>query len=147
VQINTKAGLKFSTVLRSILRADPDIVLIGEIRDAETAMIAMEAALSGHLVLSTLHTNTAAATPLRLTEMGIEPFLVTSAVGSVLTQRLARKLCPKCKVAVPASVSDFIGAGYREADLVDVDTSVLYRAVGCRACGGNATTDVWYWPK
>jgi type IV pilus assembly protein PilB len=137
VQINTKAGLKFSTVLRSILRADPDIVLIGEIRDAETAMIAMEAALSGHLVLSTLHTNTAAATPLRLTEMGIEPFLVTSAVGSVLTQRLARKLCPKCKVAVPASVSDFIGAGYREADLVDVDTSVLYRAVGCRACGGN----------
>ena len=78
---------------KSILRADPDIVLIGEIRDADTATIAMEAALSGHLVLTTLHTNTASATPLRLTEMGIEPFLVTSAVGSVLTQRLARVLC------------------------------------------------------
>ena len=134
VQINPKAGLSFSTALRSILRADPDIVLIGEIRDVETAKIAMEAALSGHLVLTTLHTNTAAATPLRLTEMGIEPFLVTSAVGSVLTQRLARNLCDNCKEPYDASDQDFLAAGYSEADLEGVDTSVLHRAMGCRAC-------------
>ena len=134
VQINPKAGLSFSTALRSILRADPDIVLIGEIRDVETAKIAMEAALSGHLVLTTLHTNTAAATPLRLTEMGIEPFLVTSAVGSVLTQRLARNLCDNCKEPYDASEQEFLAAGYSEADLEGVDTSVLHRAMGCRAC-------------
>ena len=134
VQINRKAGLAFSTALRSILRADPDIVLIGEIRDTDTATIAMEAALSGHLVLTTLHTNTASATPLRLTEMGIEPFLVTSAVGSVLTQRLARVLCEQCKEPYDASEKDFLAAGYKEADLEGVDVSTLYRAIGCRAC-------------
>jgi type IV pilus assembly protein PilB len=134
VQINPKAGLFFSTALKSILRADPDIVLIGEVRDSDTATIAMEAALSGHLVLTTLHTNTASATPLRLTEMGIEPFLVTSAVGSVLTQRLARVLCAQCKEPFEASEKDFLAAGYREEDLEAVDTSVLYRAMGCRNC-------------
>jgi type IV pilus assembly protein PilB len=136
VQINPKAGLKFSTALKSILRSDPDIVLIGEIRDTDTAMIAMEAALSGHLVLTTLHTNTASATPLRLTEMGIEPFLVTSAVSSVLTQRLARVLCESCKEPIEASERDFLGAGYAESDLtrMKIDTSKLYKAVGCRAC-------------
>jgi type IV pilus assembly protein PilB len=134
VQINPKAGLVFSTALKSILRADPDIILIGEIRDADTATIAMEAALSGHLVLTTLHTNAAAATPLRLTEMGIEPFLVTSAIGSVLTQRLARVLCPQCKEPFEASEKDFIAAGYHEADLEAYDLTKLYRAVGCRAC-------------
>jgi len=135
VQINPKAGLLFSTALRSILRADPDIVLIGEVRDPETAKIAMEAALSGHLVLTTLHTNTAAATPLRLTEMGVEPFLVTSAIGSVLTQRLARVLCSVCKEAYDASEKEFYAAGYKDGDLEGLDTSLLYRAVGCRTCG------------
>ncbi len=135
VQINSKAGLTFATALKSILRADPDIVLIGEIRTTDTATIAMEAALSGHLVLTTLHTNTAAATPLRLTEMGIEPFLVTSAVGSVLTQRLARVLCANCKEQVDASEKDFYAAGYKEADLEGVDISTLHKAVGCRQCG------------
>ncbi|MHB8317889.1 MAG: GspE/PulE family protein [Acidimicrobiales bacterium] len=134
VQINTKAGLLFQTALKSILRADPDIVLIGEIRSTETATIAMEAALSGHLVLSTVHTNTAAATPLRLTEMGIEPFLVTSAIGGVLTQRLARTLCEQCKEPTEASEKDFLAAGYREEDLEGVDTSTLYKTVGCRHC-------------
>ena len=134
VQLNPKAGLLFSTALRSILRADPDIVLIGEVRDPDTAKIAMEAALSGHLVLTTLHTNTAAATPLRLTEMGVEPFLVTSAVGSVLTQRLARVLCSVCKEAYDASEKEFYAAGYPDADLEGVDISTLYRAVGCRTC-------------
>lgn len=134
VQINAKAGLMFQTALKSILRADPDIVLIGEIRSTETATIAMEAALSGHLVLSTVHTNTAAATPLRLTEMGIEPFLVTSAIGGVLTQRLARTLCDQCKEPVEASEKDFLAAGYHEEDLEEIDTSTLYKAVGCRHC-------------
>ena len=134
VQINPKVGLQFSTALRSILRADPDIILVGEIRDIETATIAMEAALSGHLVLSTLHTNTAASTPLRLTEMGIEPFLVTSAVGGVLTQRLARVLCERCKTPYDASPTDFYAAGYRESDLEGLDSSTLYRANGCRSC-------------
>lgn len=134
VQINQKAGLTFVTALKSILRSDPDIVLIGEIRDIETATIAMEASLSGHLVLTTLHTNTAATTPLRLTEMGIEPFLVTSAVTGVLTQRLARVLCRHCKERYDSSVADFLAAGYKEQDLEGVDTSTLYRAVGCRSC-------------
>jgi len=145
VQINTKAGLKFSTVLRSILRADPtsSSSVRSRCRDRHDRDGGCPERSPR---LSTLHTNTAAATPLRLTEMESS---VPRHVGrrSVLTQRLARKLCPKCKVAVPASVSDFIGAGYREADLVDVDTSVLYRAVGCRACGGNGYYGRMYWPK
>lgn len=137
VQINSKVGLQFSTALRSILRADPDIILVGEIRDIQTATIAMEAALSGHLVLSTLHTNTAASTPLRLTEMGIEPFLVTSAVSGVLTQRLARVLCERCKTPYAASFTDFYAAGYREGDLEGIDVSTLHRANGCRACSNT----------
>ncbi|MGH9043944.1 MAG: ATPase, T2SS/T4P/T4SS family [Acidimicrobiales bacterium] len=137
VQIHPKAGLTFASALKSILRADPDIVLIGEIRSTDTAAIAMEAALSGHLVLTTLHTNTAAATPLRLTEMGIEPFLVTSAVTSVLTQRLARVLCAVCKEPYEASEKDFYAAGYGDADIEGLDTSMLYRAVGCRTCGNT----------
>ena len=137
VQINSKVGMRFSTALRSILRADPDIILVGEIRDIETATIAMEAALSGHLVLTTLHTNTAASTPLRLTEMGIEPFLVNSAVGGVLTQRLARVLCEKCKAPFRAAPADFHAAGFTEQDLEGLDVSSLSRATGCRACGGT----------
>jgi type IV pilus assembly protein PilB len=99
VQTNPKAGLTFSAALRSILRSDPDVVLIGEIRDHETAQIAVEAALTGHLVLSTIHTNDAPSAITRLTEMGIEPFLVGSALDCVLAQRLARKLCTKCREA------------------------------------------------
>ncbi len=137
VQINPKAGLTFASALKSILRSDPDIILIGEVRSTETANIAMEAALSGHLVLTTLHTNTAASTPLRLTEMGIEPFLVTSAVGSVLTQRLARVLCTVCKEPYDASEKDFYAAGYSESDIEGLDISTLHRAVGCRSCANT----------
>jgi type IV pilus assembly protein PilB len=137
VQINSKIGMHFSTALRSILRADPDIILVGEIRDIETATIAMEAALSGHLVLSTLHTNTAASTPLRLTEMGIEPFLVTSAVSGVMTQRLSRVLCERCKSSFEATLTDFYAAGYKEGDLEGLDVSRLYRANGCRTCSNT----------
>ncbi|MGH9047811.1 MAG: ATPase, T2SS/T4P/T4SS family [Acidimicrobiales bacterium] len=137
VQTNPKAGLTFASALKSILRADPDIVLIGEIRSTETAVIAMEAALSGHLVLTTLHTNTAAATPLRLTEMGIEPFLVTSAIASVLTQRLARVLCSVCKEPYEGSEKDFYAAGYDDKDIEGLDISTLHRAVGCRTCANT----------
>src|SRR5213082_1529165 len=102
VQVNPKAGLTFASALRSILRSDPDIVLVGEIRDRETATIAIEASLTGHLVLTTLHTNDAASTPTRLVEMGVEPFLAGSALDCIVAQRLARRLCPKCKeVYVP----------------------------------------------
>ena len=97
VQVNTKAGLTFATGLRSMMRADPDIIMVGEIRDRETAQIAIEAALTGHLVLSTLHTNDAPSAITRLIEMGIEPFLVASAIDCVVAQRLARTLCAHCK--------------------------------------------------
>ena len=97
MQINPKAGLTFATGLRSMMRADPDIIMVGEIRDRETAQIAVEAALTGHLVLSTLHTNDAPTAITRLIEMGIEPFLVASAVDCVVAQRLARTLCEHCK--------------------------------------------------
>jgi type IV pilus assembly protein PilB len=99
VQANEKAGLTFASALRSFLRQDPDIILVGEIRDSETATIAIEAALTGHLVLSTLHTNDAAGAVTRLTEMGIEPFLCASSVICVQAQRLARMICPNCKEA------------------------------------------------
>ena len=97
VQINPKAGLTFASGLRSILRCDPDIVMVGEIRDKDTAQIAIESALTGHLVLSTLHTNDAPGALTRLTEMGVEPFLTASAVDCVIAQRLVRKLCEYCR--------------------------------------------------
>jgi type IV pilus assembly protein PilB len=134
VQINPKAGLTFASALRSILRSDPDIVLVGEIRDRETAVIAVEAALTGHLVLSTLHTNDAASTPLRLVEMGVEPFLVTSALDCVVAQRLARRLCDKCKEAYQPTEAELLEVGWPMQD-VEVEWPMLYRAIGCTVCG------------
>ena len=132
VQTNVKAGLTFASALRSILRSDPDIVLIGEIRDHETAQIAIEAALTGHLVLSTLHTNDAPSAISRLIEMGIEPFLVGSALDCVLAQRLARRLCPKCKEAYVPTPEALIQARYPWQDGEPLPT--LYRPGGCSAC-------------
>ena len=132
VQTNVKAGLTFSAALRSILRSDPDIVLLGEIRDGETAHIAVEAALTGHLVLSTLHTNDAPSAVVRLTEMGIEPFLVGSALDCVLAQRLARRLCPKCKEAYTPTRQALLENSFPWQDGMDLPT--LYRPVGCSAC-------------
>jgi type IV pilus assembly protein PilB len=133
VQVNAKAGLTFAAALRSILRCDPDIVLIGEIRDTETARIAVESALTGHLVLATLHTNDAPSSITRLTEMGLEPFLVASAVDCVLAQRLARRLCDKCREPYRPSDGALAEAGWRGAE---PDGGLeLYRAVGCAACG------------
>ena len=132
VQANPKAGLTFAAALRSILRSDPDIVLLGEIRDQETAHIAIEAALTGHLVLSTLHTNDAPSAIVRLTEMGIEPFLVGSALDCVLAQRLARKLCPKCKEAYYPT-REYL-AEMRFPLSPDEPPPTLYRPIGCSAC-------------
>jgi type IV pilus assembly protein PilB len=131
VQVNPKAGLSFANGLRSMMRADPDIIMVGEIRDGETAQIAVESALTGHLVLSTLHTNDAPTAITRLIEMGIEPFLVASAIDCVVAQRLARTLCATCKkrVIVPAGV--LRDAGFN----VTLDLEA-YEAVGCGRCGG-----------
>jgi type IV pilus assembly protein PilB len=132
VQTNRKAGLTFASALRSILRQDPDVVLVGEMRDFETAQIGMEAALTGHLVLSTLHTNDAPSAVTRLSEMGIDPFLVASAVDVVLAQRLARKLCVRCKEPYQPSVEELQAAGFATQDMDELPT--LHRPVGCGAC-------------
>jgi type IV pilus assembly protein PilB len=131
IQVNVKAGLTFASALRSILRADPDIILVGEIRDRETALIAMEAALTGHLVLSTLHTNDAASAVTRLIEMGVEAYLVASALDCVVAQRLARKLCERCREEYEPTEAELEGAG------VSPDSGIerLFRPVGCPACG------------
>jgi type IV pilus assembly protein PilB len=132
VQTNPKAGLTFASALRSILRSDPDVVLIGEVRDHETAQIAIEAALTGHLVLTTLHTNDAPSAMTRLIEMGIEPFLVGSALDCVLAQRLARRLCSKCKEAYTPEPDTLLSARFPWE--VGMELPTLYRATGCSAC-------------
>ena len=108
MQINDRAGLTFASALRSILRSDPDVVMVGEIRDGETAKISIEAALTGHFVLSTLHTNDAPSALTRLNEMGVEPFLTGAAVSGVLAQRLARKLCTHCCEMYTPSVDELL---------------------------------------
>ena len=132
VQVATKFGLTFAAGLRSMMRADPDVIMVGEIRDQETAQIAIESALTGHLVLSTLHTNDAPSAITRLIEMGIEPFLVASALDCVVAQRLARLLCSTCKqrTIIPAAV--LRENGYKA--VVDIES---YEPVGCRRCGGS----------
>jgi type IV pilus assembly protein PilB len=138
VQLNVKAGLTFASALKSILRSDPDIVLVGEIRDKETAVIAIEAALTGHMVLSTLHTNSAASTPMRLIEMGIEPFLVTSSLSGVLAQRLTRRLCMHCKEPYEPTEADIAAAGWTLEEVNAVGTmSKVFRSVGCSACANT----------
>jgi len=136
VQTNVKAGLTFASALRSILRCDPDIVMIGEIRDKETAQIAIESALTGHLVLSTLHTNDAPGALSRLTEMGIEPFLTSSAVDCVLAQRLARRLCKECKEPFKPT-KEMLRKNDFPPETLDRDDVTLYRAKGCSRCNGT----------
>ncbi len=135
VQINPKAGLTFATGLRSILRNDPDIVMIGEIRDQETAMIAIESALTGHLVLSTLHTNDAPSSLTRLTEMGVEPFLTSSAVDCIVAQRLARRLCNHCKESYTPDPKVLRDVGFPLSE--DKEVPTLYRPMGCGKCDGT----------
>jgi type IV pilus assembly protein PilB len=134
IQVNHKAGVTFAAVLPAILRSDPDIVLIGEIRDRPTAQIAVEAALTGHLVLSTLHTNDAPSAITRLIEMGIEPFLVGSSLDCVLAQRLARRLCEWCKQAYAPTEEDLL-MRWPTNRLDPPET--LWRPIGCRSCGNT----------
>jgi type IV pilus assembly protein PilB len=134
VQINARAGLTFAAALRSILRSDPDVVMVGEIRDGETAKISIEAALTGHLVLSTLHTNDAPATLTRLNEMGVEPFLVGSAVSAVLAQRLARRLCAHCCELYNPSVDELLAARVSPDVAAAHDGIAFYRKRGCPRC-------------
>ena len=134
VQVNQRAGMTFQAALRSILRSDPDVVLVGEIRDQETATISIEAALTGHLVLSTLHTNDAPSALTRLVEIGCEPYLVGTALSAVVAQRLARRLCAKCKEAYAESTDVLASVGFAHNP---ADPPVLYRAVGCQACSGT----------
>ncbi|MCL5986977.1 MAG: Flp pilus assembly complex ATPase component TadA [Actinobacteria bacterium] len=131
IQTNVKAGLTFASGLRSILRSDPDIVMIGEIRDLETAKIAIESALTGHLVLSTIHTNDAPSATTRLIDMGVEPFLVSSAIDCVLAQRLVRKLCPKCKRSYNPT-EESLKANRFPPEMISNYT--FYGAVGCGEC-------------
>ena len=126
-QINTRIDMSFARALRAILRQDPDVIMIGEIRDRETAQIAVQASLTGHLVLATLHTNDAPSAMTRLVDMGIEPFLLASSTIGVLAQRLARRLCPDCRQAYKPDAS--------ERKLLGLSRSrTLYRAAGCARC-------------
>jgi type IV pilus assembly protein PilB len=134
VQINARAGLTFAAALRSILRSDPDVVMVGEIRDGETAKISIEAALTGHLVLSTLHTNDAPSALTRLNEMGVEPFLTGAAVTGVLAQRLARKLCTHCCEMFQPSVEELVAARVSRDVAAASDGMVFYRKKGCPRC-------------
>lgn len=132
VQVNVKAGLTFANALRGIVRADPDILMVGEIRDLETAHIAVESALTGHLVLSTIHTNDAPSTPARLIEMGVEPYLTGSALDCVVSQRLARRLCERCRAPYQPTEEMLVHSGWPLEE--ESELPVLYKAVGCGHC-------------
>lgn len=130
VQVNAKAGLTFASGLRSILRQDPDIVLLGEIRDEETASIAVRAAITGHVVLSTIHTNDTASTVNRLVDMGIKPYLVSTATVGIIAQRLIKRICTKCKEPYTVSSNQYAHLGIKEGD-------TLYKGAGCNHCSGT----------
>src|SRR5205814_464942 len=134
VQMHEDIGLNFAAALRSFLRQDPDIIMVGEIRDFETAEIGVKAALTGHLVLSTLHTNDAPGTVSRLLNMGIEPFLVTSAVNLILAQRLARRICQECKKKVEVEESVLVDAGFTPEEIGTFD---VYEPNGCDKCNNR----------
>jgi len=131
VAINERANLTFSAALRSFLRQDPDIIMVGEIRDLETAEIAIKASQTGHLVLSTLHTNDATATIMRMLNMGIAPYNVAGSINLIMAQRLARRLCSNCKEPIDLPPETLINAGVKEDD---IDSVTAFEAIGCDAC-------------
>jgi type IV pilus assembly protein PilB len=135
VPVNVKAGLTFAAALRSILRQDPDVVLLGEIRDQETLEIAVKAALTGHLVLSTLHTNDAPSTITRMVDMGMDSFMVASSTLIICAQRLARKLCPQCKKKVELPPEALLRLGYTKEEIKQ--PMELFAPVGCPRCNGG----------
>jgi type IV pilus assembly protein PilB len=134
VQMHEEIGLTFASALRSFLRQDPDIIMVGEIRDFETAEIAVKAALTGHMVLSTLHTNDAPQTINRLLNMGVEPFLVASSVNLIVAQRLARRVCPQCKVEIDPPVEALRDLGVK---MEDIGTFPVYNGTGCNFCSNT----------
>jgi type IV pilus assembly protein PilB len=134
VQMKESIGLNFAAALRAFLRQDPNIILVGEIRDFETAEIAIKAALTGHLVLSTLHTNDAPSTISRLMNMGIEPFLVATSVNVIAAQRLVRRICTQCKEEVEVPIQGLLAVGFSEAEAHSLK---IYRGRGCDRCGGT----------
>ncbi|MBL7661569.1 Flp pilus assembly complex ATPase component TadA, partial [bacterium] len=134
VQMHDDIGLNFAAALRSFLRQDPDIIMVGEIRDYETAEIAIKASLTGHLVLSTLHTNDAPATINRLLNMGVEPFLVASSINIVVAQRLARRVCEGCKQEMEVKPEVLLGVGLTPAE---IDTFKVMHGSGCQKCSGT----------
>ncbi len=137
IQVNTKTEVTFASGLRSIVRQDPDIILVGEIRDSETAQIAINSAMTGHLVLSTMHTNDAATTIPRLLDMGVEPFLVASSVLAIIGQRLVRTICPNCKTSVEverAEVEKLFGKNLAQKFFGDKTQARVYKGKGCHNC-------------
>jgi len=134
VQMHEEIGLNFASALRAFLRQDPDIIMVGEIRDFETAEIGVKAALTGHLVLSTLHTNDAPSTIHRLLNMGVEPFLVTSSVNLILAQRLCRKICSECKEIHDVSPQELVDMGFAHEEAGDV---TVYQGKGCERCNNT----------
>jgi type IV pilus assembly protein PilB len=134
VQVKEEIGLTFASALRAFLRQSPDIILVGEIRDFETAEIAVKAALTGHLVLSTLHTNDAPSSISRLLNMGIEPFLVSASLILIAAQRLARKICPECKQEEKVPVAALMQLGFSEEE---ANSAKCYKGKGCSACNGS----------
>ncbi len=132
VQVNKKAGLTFATGLRSFLRQDPDIIMVGEMRDLETAQIAVEASLTGHLVLSTLHTNDAPSTIMRMADMGIETYLIAATVIGIMAQRLCRRICQTCKEGYKVPATYLTSFGYQPED--DEQMLTLFRGAGCEEC-------------
>jgi len=135
--INPKIGLSFAAGLRSFLRQDPDVIMVGEIRDRETAEIAIQASLTGHLVFSTVHTNDAASAITRLVDMGVEPFLVASSLMAVMAQRLVRRVCQQCREAYRPTAEELKEVGLTPEDVARAGNPTLYRARGCEACGGS----------
>ena len=135
IPVNPKRGLSFASGLRSILRQDPDVILVGEIRDGETAEIAVRAALTGHLVLSTLHTNNAASAVGRLIDMGVEPFLLASVLEGLLAQRLGRRVCAECRA--PASIAEEVRHRLSPAELAMFPGGRAWRGAGCEKCDGS----------
>jgi type IV pilus assembly protein PilB len=132
VNVNPKVGLTFAGALRAFLRQDPDVIMVGEIRDLETAEIAIKAAQTGHLVLSTLHTNDAPKTLTRLVDMGVKPYAIATSVSLIIAQRLARKLCSNCKASVELPPEAALKEGFTEEDIGS--KLMIYRAVGCSQC-------------
>jgi general secretion pathway protein E len=131
-QVKPQIGLSFAAALRSFLRQDPDVMMVGEIRDLETAQVAIQSALTGHMILSTLHTNSAASAVTRMIDMGVEPFLITSTLNAVMAQRLVRRLCEKCRVAEPAAESALSALGLVSSSAAPIS---FYHAKGCASCG------------